>query len=184
MTKRILLAAVAAVVVAGGTGRAADPAAKTETPAAVLVARGLDLQKDKKYEAAADFYRAAVKVAPKDTEAMYRLAWVCNEVKDYDEAIVWAKAVTRINAKDGDAWRELGYAQMLTGDHGGAVKSLTAAVKLNPKDVPAHDYMVRAYKALGDDDEAAAWQAKADALKDAQKQPGKVAKPTKPTELD
>jgi tetratricopeptide (TPR) repeat protein len=165
MTKRILLAAVAVLTMSAGISRADEPGMKTPTPTDVLLNKGLELKKGKKYEDAGDFFRAVLKVNPKHTEAMYQLAWVCNELKDYEEAITWARAVTRMNPRDSDALRELGYGQYKTGDHAAAAKSLAAAIKLNPKDISAHEYMVMVHKALGDDDEANAWQIKLNQLK-------------------
>ena len=165
MTKRILLAAVAVLTMSAGISRADEPGMKTPTPTEVLLSKGMELKKEKKYEQASDFFRSVLKVNPKHTEAMYQLAWVCNELKDYEEAITWARAVTRANPRDSDAFRELGYGQYKTGDHAAAVKSLAAAIKLNPKDVSAHEYMVLVHKALGDDEQAEAWQIKINELK-------------------
>src|SRR5262249_9493807 len=83
-----------------------------------------------------------------------------NELQDYEQAAKYARSAVKVNAKDSDAWRELGFAQLKMEDFEGAVTSLEKAIKLNPKDVSAHQYIVAAHKALGNDDEAADWQKK------------------------
>jgi tetratricopeptide (TPR) repeat protein len=187
MLKKILTAAVMAGAMAGTwRATAAEPAVVTradddDDKIDELIEKARGLMKEKEYEDAAGVYKQVLKIDAKHQESLYQLSWIYNELKDYKQAEKYARQLIKANPKSSQGWRELGYAQMMTKRYDDAIESLEKALKLDPKDASSMQYVIAAHKAAGNDDEAAEWQKKLDAIE--KKTPPKK-KPAKPDDKD
>jgi tetratricopeptide (TPR) repeat protein len=149
MTKRILSAAVVAAMIVGAAGLAS--ASPADDPAEVLMEHAKQLKKDKKFDEALEFYDAAVKIAPRNVEALVQKSWVHNELGQHNDAISAAEAAIKIDAKNSDAWCELGYAQHKTKKLLRAKESLDNAIKFDSGNETAKGYLKAVLKDLGED---------------------------------
>lgn len=164
MLKNILTAAVVAVAASAVTDpvTAASPARElTEgRPVDVLIDRGQELMKDKKYEEAAQYFEAVLKLEPGNVAALEDLGWIYNDIEQFDLAIKRCTSLLAVDPEHGGGWRELGYAQWKTGKYLRAIESLTRATKVSDKEEPAYNYLIAIYLDLNEAQLAKEWLAK------------------------
>lgn len=132
--------------------------------AALTARRAGDLDK-----AVADFGEA-LKLDPRDTEALYGRALIHVERSEWDPAIADFDAVIRVRPGNAGAFHNRARARDGKGDVDGAIADVTQAIKLNPQNDQSYVARARYYRrksawdlALADNNKALAIQPDADA---------------------
>jgi tetratricopeptide (TPR) repeat protein len=160
MFKKILTAAVVAVAAsAADPVAAASPAREVAEgrPVEVLIDRGQELMKDKKYEEAAQYFEAVLKLEPNNVVALEELGWIYNDIEQFDLAIKRCTTLVEAEPENSGGWRELGYAQWKTGKYLRAIESLKTAARFGDKEEPAHNYLIAVYLDLNEPQLAKEW---------------------------
>jgi len=102
------------------------------------------------YESAIDYYKKAINLNPKLTEAWYELGIIYSIKGDIQNVIECNKKVVEIDPKFVDAWNFLGSAYIAVLKYQDALVCLKKAVEINPNFKESWRNMAIVYKILGD----------------------------------
>jgi rhomboid protease GluP len=131
----------------------------------VFIGQALDLiQKGQMDQAVASLERATVE-KPKDATTLMLLGSIYLDKRDFAKAETALQKAVTIKPDYFAAQFNLGQAQLQLGKAGPAETSLQAAVRLDPKSFDAQQALAQALHDQGKNDEAAAAQTKAEALR-------------------
>lgn len=122
------------------------------------------LQKGTDYPRSIDFFKKAVKLYPKYSEAYLMMGLAHRAQGNYEDAAAALRKCIELNANSGPAYVALGEVQNERKDYAGAEKTLLKAVALNAESPEAQEELARTYWALGRWQEAEPHAAKAIAL--------------------
>jgi Tfp pilus assembly protein PilF len=132
--------------------------------AAITARRGGDLDK------AMSAFGEALKLDPRDTEALYGRALIHVERSEWDPALADFDAVIKVRPGNAGAYHNRARAKDGKGDVDGAIADVTRAIQLNPQNDQSYVARARYYRrksawdlALADNNKALALQADADA---------------------
>ncbi len=108
-----------------------------EREAETLVVEGARLDQEGKFAEAADRFKSAVVLDPRNLRAQYDLGIALDNARDYRGAAEAYERALALDPKLSLAQRHLGEARLALGDRAAARKALEAATTLDPHDVPA-----------------------------------------------
>ncbi|MDP9264366.1 MAG: tetratricopeptide repeat protein, partial [Acidobacteriota bacterium] len=105
-------------------------------------------------EQALEQAKTAVRLAPENAEAHFRLGWFYNEMKQPDRAVPELRRVLELDPSYPQASSELAFTYEQLGDSEKATETLQAAIKVNPSDRLAHCYLGNLYQKAGREKDA------------------------------
>ena len=146
-----VVAAVACVALAQ---QPTAPVPAKDASAAALLERGQALEARNDLAGAAEAYRQAVDLAPKNARARDKLGFVLGRQGRTEEALEAFASAVKIDPTLFDAHYHLGATRWWTKDLKGALEPLRVAVRLRPKHPEARYYLGLTLKQLGDLDAA------------------------------
>jgi tetratricopeptide (TPR) repeat protein len=119
-----------------------DPALEArETEVCRYAARGAEFMREKRYSDAETAFRAAVRLAPQESNLHLSLSWAMGANDHLDGAIDECREALRLNPNNDDAHYFLGRALGHEGDFDGEVAEYRAALGANPANALAHLYL-------------------------------------------
>ena len=128
--------------------------AATSTEADKFIERANKVVKDNSLPRAKSEYLKALKLSPKNLDALYNLAVVCERLGQNDEAIKHYKHYLELAPNDADAWTQLGVRYDETGKKADAQAAYEKALAVNPSYGLAHHNLGVLFKEQGKLDEA------------------------------
>jgi Flp pilus assembly protein TadD len=129
-----------------------DPAAEArQTEVKQHVARGAEYFQSKRYADAETEFRAALRLAPQDSDLHVGLGRVLGSNGDWDGAIREYREALRLNPDNADAHANLGGVLGFRGDLDGAIAEAREALHLDPNDCATRCFLGAALEGKGDD---------------------------------
>lgn len=128
--------------------------AQCQETAENLVNKGLDLNKQGKYDEAIKAYDEAIRLDPNAPDAWYNKGLALYSQKKYDESIDAYDEAIRLNPDLVAAWNNKGIVLNCLGMYDNAIKAFDVAILLDSKDAEAWSNEGIALDALGRNTEA------------------------------
>lgn len=121
----------------------------------VLVENGDDLNNQKNYPAALDYYKKAATMNPNDSKLKKKIWQIYkNQKNNYEDAVKFYEALTEINPKDYGSYFRLGYSYDEVGNYYAAVNAYQNALRLYPESYIGYYNLGYVYLNLQDYDSA------------------------------
>ena len=128
-----------------------DPAAEARQADVMQhAARGAESFQKNQYTAAAAEYRAAILLAPRNSDLHVALSRVLTRKRKFDEALEEASEALRLSPNNDMAHYSLGYTLGKMGDVDGAIAEYRETLRLNPIEKQAHYSLGAALEYRGD----------------------------------
>ena len=125
-----------------------------QSPAQALVVRGLELQKNNQLFEAAQLYFEALKIEPKNYDALHLLGAVAAQNKDFEQAFIYFGRAIEVNPLIAAAYSNMGTALHDSGRHDEAIGYFEKSLEIQPDFIEALYNLAGAHQALGNLEQA------------------------------
>jgi tetratricopeptide (TPR) repeat protein len=126
-----------------------DGASPDEIEALREHAKGTESLLSKRYDEAISYFKKAIELNQKFTEAYYNLGIAYEELGRYKDSMGVLKEAVQLDPTHANAYYALGYAYYQLKDYGDAVEALKQSIALKPDNAFAHRRLGSAYLKMG-----------------------------------
>ncbi len=125
-----------------------NTASKSDQQVIELLKKGRQKFARGDYALAIEAFSEAIRLDPKNVEALFKRAETYQEIDQYDKSIADLTQVIQLNPNHGDAYRQRGFALLMQGHHQQAIDDASSALRIDPNDYHALDVRGSSYTSL------------------------------------
>lgn len=116
--------------------------------------KGVNANSEGKLNVAVKYLKKAIEIYPDYEDAIFKLGYVLEKLKEYKEALKCYEKVLKLNPDAWDAWYSIGIVYAKMEKYKKSYKYLKKAFELKPDNPNVMDAFARLHRYLGDDKKA------------------------------
>lgn len=116
--------------------------------------KGVNANSEGKLNIAVKYFKKAIEIYPDYEDALFKLGYVLEKLKEYKEALKYYKKVLKLNPDSWDTWYSIGIVYAKMGKYKKSYKYLKKAFKLKPDNPNVMDAFARLHRYLGEEKKA------------------------------